>query len=113
MPRGQGVVGHVYETGEVLNLADAYAHPRFYPEVDRRSGFKTRSLIAVPLRHAGRVTGVVEVLHGEPDAFDADAAALVEAVAGQVAAVLDNVLLYDALRRQNEQLLATKEELSG
>ncbi len=44
-------------------LGDAYSDMRFNPEIDRHSGFRTRSVIAAPLRHvSGRILGVVEVL---------------------------------------------------
>jgi len=76
-------------------------------------GLVTRSLIAVPLRHVcGRILGVVEVLNRKTNVFTGDDLALVEAVATQIAAVLDNVLLYEELRAQNEALRRAKSDLS-
>ena len=51
IPADRGIAGHVVATGQTLLLADAYADERFNPEVDRSSGFHTRSIIAAPLRH--------------------------------------------------------------
>jgi signal transduction histidine kinase len=113
VPSSLGVVGYVVRTGQTVLLDDAYQDSRFNPEVDRHSGFKTRSLIAVPLKNAaGSIVGAMEVLHRRPGAFAHDDIALVEAIAAQVAAVLENVLLYDQLRRQNEELRKTQQDLS-
>lgn len=112
LPATSGVAGHVMQTGETLLLRDAYTDSRFNPEIDRQSGFHTRSIIAVPLRHvSGRVIGVVEVLHGQVDAFSVDDTTLVGAIATQIAAVLDNVLLLDELRGRNEELTRTANAL--
>jgi signal transduction histidine kinase len=109
----RGVAGHVARTGESLLLADAYGDPRFNPDVDRKSGFKTRAMIAVPLRHvSGRCLGVVQVLHRRAGAFSEEDHALVEAIAAQIAGVLDNLLLMDTLRMQNEALRRAMDELS-
>jgi sigma-B regulation protein RsbU (phosphoserine phosphatase) len=69
IPRGVGIAGWVAERGEPLNVPDAYQDPRFNQEVDRRSGFRTRSILAMPLRTDGAVIGVAEVINrkdGEP-----------------------------------------------
>src|SRR5438270_6906317 len=113
IPAKTGIAGHVVESGKTALLTDAYDDIRFNPEIDRLSGFRTRSMIAAPLRHvSGRILGVVEVLHRKVNAFNIDDRALVEAVASQIAAVLDNVLLLDELRGQNEKLLKAGEELA-
>jgi signal transduction histidine kinase len=101
-------------TGQSLLLGDAYTDSHFHPNIDRMSGFVTKSMIAVPLRHvSGRILGVVEVLNRKTNVFSAEDLALVEAVATQIAAVLDNVLLYEELRAQNEALRKAKSDLSN
>ena len=114
LPLGTGIAGHVMATGQSLLLGDAYADSHFHPNIDRMSGFVTRSMIAVPLRHvSGRILGVVEVLNRKTNVFSPEDLALVEAVATQIAAVLDNVLLYEELRAQNEALRKAKSDLSN
>ncbi len=101
----KGIAGDVVRTGRTVYLGDAYADPRFNPEIDRLSGFKTRSIIAVPLRHvSGRLLGVLEVLHRRQNAFSPDDLPLMEAVGTQIAGVLDNVLLVETLKKQNAEL---------
>lgn len=114
LPLGTGIAGHVMATGESLLLGDAYTDSHFHPNIDRMSGFVTKSMIAVPLKHvSGRILGVVEVLNRKTNVFTAEDLALVEAVATQIAAVLDNVLLYEELRAQNEALRKAKSDLSN
>jgi signal transduction histidine kinase len=100
-----GIAGHVFRTGKTIRIADAYEDSRFNPEIDRQSGFKTRSIVASPLRHvSGKVLGVVEVLHRTVDAFTEEDERLVEGVATQIAAVLDNVLLLEELAQRVRDL---------
>jgi len=114
LPLGTGIAGHVMATGKSLLLGDAYTDSHFHPNIDRMSGFVTKSMIAVPLKHvSGRILGVVEVLNRKTNVFSAEDLALVEAVATQIAAVLDNVLLYEELRAQNEALRKAKSDLSN
>jgi putative ABC transport system ATP-binding protein len=74
MPLDAGIAGRVARTGRGERVDDAYAHPDFYSEVDRRTGFRTRSVLALPvIDHEGRVFAVAQLLNrcdGEP--FDAE-----------------------------------------
>lgn len=63
VPAGQGIAGWVARTGSMLNIPDAYADPRFHKEVDRRTGLRTRSILALPLRSHDTLIGVAEVLN--------------------------------------------------
>ena len=113
LSRTTGVAGHVVTTGRTLAIADAYQDPRFNSDVDRVSGFRTGSMIAAPLRHvSGRLLGVVEVLSHKTNAFSPEDVAVVESISTQIAGVLDNVLLLEQLKRQNEQLTRAQGELS-
>lgn len=47
---GQGLAGAVAKEGSVVNVGDAAADPRFHPVVDKKTGFKTRSVLAVPVK---------------------------------------------------------------
>lgn len=105
IPATAGIAGQCFSTGRTLLLGDAYSDVRFNPEIDRQSGFRTRSVIAAPLRHvSGRVLGVIEVLSKHVDAFTGDDRMLVEGVASQVAAVLDNVRLLEQLKARVHDL---------
>jgi putative methionine-R-sulfoxide reductase with GAF domain len=72
VPFGAGIVGRVVETGEAMNVPDAYAEPLFNRRVDEATGYRTRSILCVPLRtRQGRVFAVVQVLNRrDGDPFD-------------------------------------------
>lgn len=64
MPLGRGVAGLAWECGEPIRVDDAYAFPRFNPEVDALSGYRTRSLLCIPVRGPeGRITAILELLN--------------------------------------------------
>ena len=114
VPVDRGLAGHTFKSGKVLMVSDAYDDTRFNPDVDRRSGFKTRSIISAPLKHVGgRVLGVLQVLDHRVDAFSNEDKILVEGIALQIAAVLDNVLLLDDVKSNRDQLARRVQELDA
>jgi len=74
IPIGSGIAGAVAQSGEVINIADAYADSRFNPEVDKRTDFRTRSILSLPVKNQlGEVFAVAQLLNrkdGQP--FDQD-----------------------------------------
>ncbi len=61
---GTGIAGTVAQTGQVINIVDAYQDPRFDNRTDASSGFKTVSILAAPMRAPrGEIVGVVEILN--------------------------------------------------
>jgi putative ABC transport system ATP-binding protein len=74
VPKSSGIVGRVFETGQLLNVPDAYEEPLFHRAVDEETGFRTRNILAVPLRESnGRVFGVAELLNkAQSESFDAE-----------------------------------------
>jgi ABC-type methionine transport system ATPase subunit len=64
IPLGSGIAGRVARTGEAVNTADARADPEFNPDVDARTGYRTQSLLCVPIRNRqGRVFAVAQVIN--------------------------------------------------
>ncbi len=73
-PVDRGIAGHVARTGECVRIDAAGTDARFDPSVDEKTGFTTRSVLAVPIREAAAapVRGVVQVLNREGGAFDGE-----------------------------------------
>lgn len=64
LPISRGIVGRVARSGETLNVPDPYNHPDFDPEVDRKTGFRTRSILCMPIFDRERnVFAVAQVLN--------------------------------------------------
>ncbi|XP_071829696.1 dual 3',5'-cyclic-AMP and -GMP phosphodiesterase 11-like isoform X4 [Apostichopus japonicus] len=71
---GKGIVGYVAETGETVNIANAYEDPRFNNEIDMLTGYKTRSMLSMPIKDlGGEVIGVAQVINkiGSKDRYEA------------------------------------------
>ncbi len=70
-PADKGIAGHVVQTGKSLNVPDAYEDPRFNPEIDRKTGFRTRSILSVPMyNYSGQLMGVLQALNKLDGCFD-------------------------------------------
>ena len=59
---GQGIAGHVAQTGESLLIADVSKDPRWYKEISESIGFNTRSIACVPLKVMDEIIGVGEII---------------------------------------------------
>ncbi|XP_064594905.1 dual 3',5'-cyclic-AMP and -GMP phosphodiesterase 11-like isoform X2 [Liolophura sinensis] len=64
IPWGTGIIGYVAKTGEGVNIPDAYEDPRFNDEIDTKTGYKTRSIISMPIKDSeGDVIGVAQAVN--------------------------------------------------
>ena len=69
-PVGIGIAGYVAKTGQLLNIADAYADPRFNRSVDQITGYKTKSILCMPIfLSPGIVIGVVQMVNKKTGTF--------------------------------------------
>jgi HD-GYP domain-containing protein (c-di-GMP phosphodiesterase class II) len=98
VPLGQGIAGFVAQTGEVVNLVDAYEDPRFQRDWDARTNYRTKSVLCVPMRDtAGEVTGVIQALNASDGAFDDEDIELLIALGGQAAQAIENAMLHEEI----------------
>ncbi|XP_042868518.1 dual 3',5'-cyclic-AMP and -GMP phosphodiesterase 11A-like isoform X2 [Penaeus japonicus] len=71
VPWGKGIIGHVADTGDTVNLQDASEDPRYNDEVDRITGYRTDSLLCMPVRnYYGEIIAVAQVVNKCPDEGD-------------------------------------------
>jgi adenylate cyclase len=110
VPIGRGIAGTVAATGETINIPDAYADPRFNPEVDHRTGYRTRTILCAPIRDGqGAVVGVAQVLNKAAGPFTRDDEELLAALSAQAFIALDNARLFESvvtMKNYNESILA-------
>ncbi len=114
---GEGVAGWVARTGRPLIIADVSQDPRFSRVVDDATGFKTRSILCVPLIDKGSLKGVVEVLNKRGSSgFDEEDLELLTILANQIAIALENARLYARLQDRcmstEDRLKSTQERLA-
>ena len=109
IPVGAGIAGSVFGSGQSLNIPDAYADPRFNQEVDKRTGFRTRSILCVPIAdRQGKRVGVVQVLNKRGGPFTAIDEMRLRAVTSQMAVAMQNAQLFAdvlQLKNYNESIL--------
>jgi PAS domain S-box-containing protein len=110
---GQGIAGWVAQKGESAMVADVQGDARFFPGIDQRTGFRTLSLIAAPLRVRGTVIGVLEVVNKQRSDFDSHDQVLIETLAASAAIAIENARLVEALRQRTGELEAHNEELDA
>ena len=109
MKVGEGIAGAVAKSGKPLHVNDAYKDPRFSREWDELSGYRTRGILAAPLKnHIGTTIGVIQVLNKRHGDFDADDAELLAALSTHAAVSIDKTRLFVATLQKNHQLLETK-----
>jgi signal transduction histidine kinase/putative methionine-R-sulfoxide reductase with GAF domain len=110
---GEGVAGWVAQTGELVNIADAYADQRFQPAVDLRSGYRTTTILSVPMMGAkGGLVGVLQVLNKRAGvAFSRADEELLGALASPAAIAIENARLYQSLLTQNQELVDARRDL--
>jgi len=67
---GQGIAGYVAQTGEVINLVDAYQDPRFNPEIDRKTGYRTKTILCQPIKDKNdKIVGVFQLINKKSGVF--------------------------------------------
>lgn len=113
---GEGIAGKVVQTGSAMVINDISNEPLFSDKYDRQTGFKTRSLICVPLVTRGDVIGALQVLNKKSKEHFSDAdLELLTALSHQVAIAMDNASLYERLEHKFEltalELKAAQEKL--
>lgn len=108
---GVGFAGYVAQTGEIINIKDAYKDSRFNPEVDKKTGYRTRSILCMPIfeplkdeKQKPDIIGVLQVLNKKDGVFGANDEKLLGILASQIAITIINARLYSALEKKVGEL---------
>jgi len=109
LPIGQGISGYVAKSGETLNIPDAYQDDRFDPATDKRTGYRTRSILCMPIWEPmgdenRPILGVLQVLNKKSGVFTTADERLLETLGGQVAISIANSRLYHQLEEKYREI---------
>lgn len=106
IPMGVGIAGYVATTRETVNITDAYRDSRFNPENDKRTGYKTKSILCMPVYNSlGEILGVIQVLNKlTADHFTTEDEHLLGAYASLAGISLANAQAYDELQKERDLL---------
>ena len=113
-PASMGLAGHVAGSGEILNIPDAYVDERFNPDIDRRTGYRTRSVLAAPvLNREGQVIGVTQAINKTDGRFETGDQELLQALCSQIAVALENAQLYARASQMRNYLENVQQSISN
>ncbi|KAM9424109.1 cGMP-specific 3',5'-cyclic phosphodiesterase [Pholidichthys leucotaenia] len=103
----KGIVGHVAATGQPLNIKNAYEDPRFNAEVDLITGYKTQSILCLPIKnHREEVVGVAQAINkkcGDDGAFTEQDEKDFSAYLAFSGIVLHNAQMYETSQLENRR----------
>jgi K+-sensing histidine kinase KdpD len=90
-PIGKGISGYVAETGESVNIEDAYNDSRFNPEFDKRTGFRTRNILCVPMHNKEEnIIGVFQLINKRAGEFGTEDETFLRAFSIHAAIAIEN-----------------------
>jgi len=105
LPEDTGIVGEVVLSGQTIRVDDAYSNPRFNSEVDKQSGYKTRTLLCVPMCDAdGSLVGAFEGINKNNGVFNSDDEESLMQLGVHAVTAMRNTREWEELIRSREQL---------
>ncbi|EAR98560.2 GAF domain protein (macronuclear) [Tetrahymena thermophila SB210] len=115
---GQGLVGQVAQTGEILNVLDAHQDYRFNSDADKKNNYRTKSVLCLPIKdqNQSHIIGVLQAINKKDgDFFTKEDESLLIIISQLATAVLRNSLYHDereAYRNNLKSLVNTGIDLS-
>ncbi|XP_077175732.1 dual 3',5'-cyclic-AMP and -GMP phosphodiesterase 11A isoform X2 [Paroedura picta] len=112
VPWGKGIIGYVAEHGETVNIPDAYQDRRFNDEIDKLTGYKTKSLLCMPIRNnEGEIIGVAQAINKIPGGapFTDDDEKVMEMYLPFCGIAISNAQLFAASRKEYDRSRALLE----
>lgn len=107
-PADRGLAGYVVQTGESVNIEDAYVDPRFNKDVDSKSGYHTKSMLCMPIKNNNQeIIGAFQVLNKLNGVFTKNDEDLLVAIGGSASIALENAQLFE----QQKELYKEQKDL--
>lgn len=107
-PADKGLAGYVVQTGEPLNIPDAYNDPRFNPEVDKKTGYVTKTILCLPIKNNNQeIIGAFQVLNKISGVFTKGDEDLLVAIGGSASIALENAQLFKEQKELFESFINT------
>ncbi|MCE5244003.1 MAG: GAF domain-containing SpoIIE family protein phosphatase [Syntrophobacteraceae bacterium] len=103
LKKGEGIAGHVFESGQPVLIEDAYKDPRFHQDFDQRTGYRTHSILCVPIKVKDRIIGVSQIINrldGAP--FDREDEETLSLLCTHAGIAVENARMHRALLRKQQ-----------
>src|SRR5574344_842551 len=99
-PADKGLAGYVVKTGDSINIADAYNDKRFNPEVDKKTGYKTKTILCMPIKNNNQeIIGAFQVLNKINGIFTKSDEDLLVAIGGSASIAIENAQLFEEQKK--------------
>jgi signal transduction histidine kinase len=109
---GQSLAAEVGRTGAVLRIDSPYDDPRFDPSTDQRTGFRTRSILVMPIDTRDRQRlGVLQVVNKRGDGFTPEDEEFAQALAASAGVSLEYVQLSEELAAERLRVVKVARDL--
>lgn len=103
-PADKGLAGHCVKTGETINIKDAYNDSRFNPEVDNKTGYKTKTILCMPIKNLqNEIVGAFQVLNKIDGYFTDEDEDLLVAIGSSAGIALENAQLFKTQQKMLEE----------
>ncbi|MBD3376684.1 GAF domain-containing protein [candidate division KSB1 bacterium] len=103
-----GIAGYVATTGQVVNIPDAYADDRFNPNIDKKTGYRTRTILAAPMvNKLGEIIGVFQALNKLAGPFIRDDEEILDVISTISATQIENAQLYAEQKKTFDSFVET------
>ena len=113
MPASKGIVGHVAQTGETLNILNAYSDARFDVSADRKTGYRTRNILCMPVFNScGKLIGVSQLINKRQGQFTPLDESFMRAFNTQAGIALENAQLFQEISLEKQYQKDMLESLS-
>ena len=103
IPSNKGIAGYVASTRQPLNIPDAYQDPRFDPSTDRRTGYRTRNILCMPVFNSkGDLIGVTQLINKQKGSFSTSDEFFMQAFNIQSGIALENAQLFQRVNQEKQ-----------
>ncbi|MBR1943264.1 GAF domain-containing protein [bacterium] len=103
-PADKGLAGHCVKTGETINIKDAYNDSRFNPEIDYKTGYKTKTILCMPIKNLQqKIIGAFQVLNKLEGYFTDEDEDLLVAIGSSAGIALENAQLFKTQQKMLEE----------
>ncbi|XP_019945560.1 dual 3',5'-cyclic-AMP and -GMP phosphodiesterase 11A [Paralichthys olivaceus] len=112
VPWGKGIIGYVAEHGDTVNIPDAYQDRRFSDEIDKLTGYKTKSLLCMPIHNSdGEIIGVAQAINknSNGELFNEDDEKVLQMYLPFCGIAISNAQLFAASRKEYDRSRALLE----
>ncbi len=100
---GQGIVGWVAEHKQGIIVPDVSVDPRFYGQIDKSTGFDTRSIACGPIISEGEVIGVLQALNPLDGSFGPDALTVLSGIGSLAGTAIRHAQLFEDLQAAHKR----------